>query len=171
MLDPYVALLKTLFLVRVLPAWSVNITSREVKQPKVLIQDTGLMAGLLGLTPNDLGPTSNAVGGLLENFVVGEVHRQLGWSAQRASLFHYRDSRGLEVDLVLEAPDGRVVAIEIKASATVRSKDLRGLAALRDSLGDRFVGGYVMHTGERARAVGERLVAVPIDALWFVMAV
>lgn len=159
-------MLETLFLVRVLPAWSVNITSREVKQPKVLIQDTGLMAGLLGLTPHDLEPTSSAVGGLLESFVVGEVHRQLGWSGQRASLFHYRDSRGLEVDLVLEAPDGRVVAIEVKSAATVRSKDLRGLTTLRDRLGERFVGGYVMHTGEHARAVGERLVALPIDALW-----
>lgn len=165
-LDPYIALLKTLYLVHILPAWSVNITSREVKQPKVMVQDTGLMAGLLGLTPETLGPTNSAVGGLLESFVVGEVRRQLGWGQQRAALFHYRDSRGREVDLVLEAPDGRIAAIEVKAASTVRSKDVRGLAALRDALGERFVGGYVLYTGERSRAIGDRLAVVPIDALW-----
>ena len=81
-------------------------------------------------------------------------------------MYHYRDSRGLEVDLILEAPDVSVVAIEVKAAATVQSKDVAGLLALRDRLGGRFVDGYVLHTGERAHSLGDRLTALPIDALW-----
>lgn len=165
-LDPYIKLLETLFLIHVLPAWATNLTSREVKQPKIFPLDSGLLASLLGLTPAALGPTSGAAGGLLEGSVVGEVRRQLGWSEQRAAMYHYRDSRGLEVDLILETPDARVVAIEVKAAATVQSKDVAGLGALRDRLGDRFVGGYVLHTGERAHALGDRITALPIDALW-----
>src|SRR5699024_3171391 len=46
-LDPYVKLLETLFLVHVLPAWSVNLTSREVKQPKLFTLDSGLASSLL----------------------------------------------------------------------------------------------------------------------------
>lgn len=81
-------------------------------------------------------------------------------------MYHYRDSRGLEVDLIVEAPDGRVVGIETKAAATVQSRDTVGLAVLRDRLGERFVGGYVLYTGDRTHAVGDRLTALPLEALW-----
>lgn len=167
-LDPYVRLLETLFLIHVLPAWAVNFTSREMKQPKVFLLDTGLAASLLGVTSAGLGPTvpSSPAGGLLEGLVVGELRRQLGWSSQRASLYHYREHRGAEVDIVLEAPDGRVVGIEVKASSTVQPKDLAGLSILRDKLGTRFVAGYVLHTGPSARMVADRVTAVPMDALW-----
>ncbi len=167
-LDPYVRLLETLYLIHVLPAWTANLTSRDVKQPKVFLLDTGLAASLLGVTTDGLGPTvpNSPAGGLLEGLVVGELRRQLGWSSQRASLFHYREQRGAEVDIVIEAPDGRVVGIEVKAAATVQPKDLAGLAILRDKLGHRFVGGYVLHTGPTARMVADRVSAVPIGALW-----
>lgn len=165
-LDPYVRLLETLFLIHTLPAWSTNLTSREVKQPKLFPLDTGLAVGMLGLTPDALAPTHPAVGGLLECFVVGELRRQSGWSEQRVDLHHFRDSRGNEVDVVLETPDGRVVGIEVKAAATVQRKDLSGLALLRDRLGDRFVAGYVLHAGEAASALGDRITALPVDALW-----
>ncbi len=167
-LDPYVRLLETLFLVHTLPAWAVNLTSRGQKQPKVFLLDTGLAASLLGVSPAALGPTvtGSQAGGLLEGFVVGELRRQLGWSARRANLYHYREQRGAEVDVVLESPDGRVVGIEVKAAATVQPKDLSGLSILRDQLKDRFVGGYVLYTGARARTVADRVTALPIEALW-----
>ncbi|MFT4215959.1 MAG: ATP-binding protein [Micropruina sp.] len=167
-LDPYVRLLETLFLIHVLPAWAVNFTTREVKQPKVFLLDTGLAASLLGVVPDALGPTvtNSPAGGLLEGLAVGELRRQLGWSSQRANMYHYRDQRGVEVDVVLETPDGRVVGIEVKAAATVHPKDLTGLALLRDKLGNRFVGGYVLHTGETSRLVADRIMALPLDALW-----
>lgn len=167
-LDPYIRLLETLFLIHVLPAWTANLTSRAVKQPKVFLLDTGLAASLLGVAPDGLAPTvsNSPAGGLLEGLVVGELRRQLGWSFQRARLCHYRDHRGAEVDVVLESPDGRVVGMEVKAAATVHSRDLTGLMLLRDKLGDRFVGGYVLYTGDTARVVGDRVVALPLDALW-----
>lgn len=165
-LDPYAALLDTLYLTHTIPAWAVNLTSREVKQPKVFPVDSGLAASLLGLTAATLGPTAALAGPLLECFVAGELRRQLGWADQRASLFHYRDSRGAEVDFVLETPDGRVVAIEVKAAATVTSRDTAGIALLRDRLGDRFVRGYVLYTGDRPVGVADRVTAVPVEALW-----
>lgn len=167
-LNPYVALLETLFLTHTLPAWSVNLTSRETKQPKVFLVDSGLAASLLGASRETLGPTSGLVGALLECFVVGELRRQQTWARQRVSLHHYRDSRGVEVDAVLETPDGRVVGIEVKSSATVRANDASGLIALRDRLGERFVAGYVLHTGRSTAMVAERISAVPMDALWAV---
>ncbi|MFT3797748.1 ATP-binding protein [Microbacterium sp.] len=165
-LDPYIALLGTLYLTHVLPAWSTNLTSREVKQPKVFLVDSGLAASLVGATAEALTPGSALLGPLMECFVVGELRRQQTWAAQRTTMHHYRDSRGVEVDVVLEAPDGRVVGIEVKAAATVRASDVRGLAALRDRLGDRFIAGYILYAGGAAVAAGDRIRAVPLDVLW-----
>lgn len=81
-------------------------------------------------------------------------------------LHHFRDRNGAEVDLVAEAPDGRVVCVEIKASASFSARDLRTLARLRDGVGDRFVHGFLLHAGARAIPAGERLTALPIAALW-----
>lgn len=71
-----------------------------------------------------------------------------------------------EVDLLVELGAGRVVAIEVKASATVDRRDARHLEWLRRELGDRFVAGVVLHTGPRAFELGERVSAAPIASLW-----
>jgi hypothetical protein len=70
------------------------------------------------------------------------------------------------VDAVLEAPDGRVVGIEVKAGATVRTEDLAGLRHLAARLGPRFIAGYLLYTGQQTLPFGDRLRALPIDALW-----
>ena len=103
---------------------------------------------------------------MVENFVLSELARQLSWSDERVSLCHYRTRDGVEVDAVLEAADGRVVGIEVKAGATVRSEDLAGLRHLADRLDERFVAGYVLYTGQQTLPFGDRLRAVPLDALW-----
>ncbi|PKQ34694.1 MAG: hypothetical protein CVT61_09760 [Actinobacteria bacterium HGW-Actinobacteria-11] len=165
-LDPYAALLETLYLTHTLPAWAINLTSREVKQPKVFPVDSGLAASLLGATSSGMAPVSPVAGALLECFVVGELRRQQTWASERTTLHHYRDSRGVEVDAVLETPDGRVVGVEVKATSTVRASDAAGLNTLRERVGERFVAGYVLHTGSSSVAVGERIAAVPMDAIW-----
>ncbi|MGL5867104.1 MAG: ATP-binding protein [Dermatophilaceae bacterium] len=167
-LGPYIDLLETLYLVHRLPAWSTNLTKRVVSRPKVALLDTGLAARLMNVSPTGVGPGANAeaAGQLLEGFVAGEVRRQLTWSDEAARLFHFRDHDGAEVDLILETDDGRVAAIEVKASSTVGSRDFRWLATLRDRLGSRFVAGLVLHTGPTAVPFGPKLAATPIDVLW-----
>ena len=59
-----------------------------------------------------------------------------------------------------------MVAIEVNASASPTRDDARHLLWLRDQLDDRFSHGVVMHTGSRPFEVGDRIVAVPICALW-----
>ncbi len=70
------------------------------------------------------------------------------------------------MDALLETPDGRVVGIEVKAGATVRGEDLAGLRHLANLLGPRFVAGYVLYTGQQTLPFGDRLSALPLDALW-----
>lgn len=167
-LPPYLDLLETLYLIDRVPAWSTNLSKRVVDRPKVLLLDSGLAARLVNVSPTGAGPNANpdAAGAIIETFVISEIRRQLGWSQQPPRLFHYRDRDGAEVDLILETADGRIAAIEIKSAATLRGKDTRWITRLRDTVGARFAGGLILHTGPQAQLFGDRLAAVPIDVLW-----
>jgi len=85
----------------------------------------------------------------------------------RPRLFHVRQEQGrLEIDIAAELGGGAIVAIEVKANAAPTSSDARHLVTLRDRLGDAFVAGILFHTGPRAFSLGERVIVVPISALW-----
>ena len=136
-LHSYVDLLETLYLIQQIPAWSNNLTRRVTGRPKVSLLDTGLAARLNNVTPSAMQPgvVSEAAGGLFEAFVAGELRRQLVWSDTDASLAHFRDTDGLEVDLVPEDSGRRVAGVELKAARTVTKREFRGLEFLRDKLG------------------------------------
>ena len=162
----YLAVLEAIMLVEPIPAWSANLGRRLVRAPKVGLVDSGLVAHLQGMTAERLLDDPDRLGPLLEAFVIEELRRQLSWRLAAPGLFHYRDGSGNEVDAVLEQRDGTIVGVDVKASATVTPGDTRGLRALRSATGDRFVRGIVLYTGEEIVPLGERLVAVPISALW-----
>lgn len=165
-LTRYLALLESAFLVRRVPAWAGNRARRAVKTPRVWIPDTGLLGHLAGLTPARLAEEPTALGPLLETFVASELAKQLGWGRTRAELFHFRTHAGREVDIVLEADDGRLVGIEVKAAATIGAADLTGLAALREVAGKRFHRGVILYTGRETLPFGPDLWVLPVSALW-----
>lgn len=162
----YLELLSTVFLVKSIPAWSSGQTKRAVGTPKLAFVDSGIACHLIGQDAVRLGEPGGAAGPMLENFVLMELARQLTWSEERGRLYHYRTKDQLEVDAVIETPDGRVIAVEVKAGATVRTEDLAGLRNLAGHLGDKFVAGYVMYTGQQTLPFGDKVKAIPIDALW-----
>lgn len=165
-LKRYLALLELLFLVREVPAWAPNRGKRLVRAPKLHVVDSGLLASLAGLDVEALRRDRVLLGPLLESFVAAELTKQLGWSRTRPALHHFRTHTGREVDLVLEDARGRVVGIEVKATAAVTSADLDGLRALADTAGKAFVQGVVLHLGKSKVSFGPGLTACPLDALW-----
>jgi predicted AAA+ superfamily ATPase len=161
-------LLQALFLVGFLRPWTPNLTSREVGRPKAIVTDSGVAARLAKLAASTLASPvgSSHLGGQLEGFVVSELRKQSRWTSRPHELFHFRDRAGLEVDIVAELDDGRVVCIEVKAGATAKSEHFSALASLRDRLGERFLAGIVLNASQRALPFGDRLWAVPVPALW-----
>lgn len=163
----YLDLLRTMYLVSTLPAWTPNLTSREAGRRKAIVGDSGLALRLGRISESQLEPLGNPhLGAALEGFVVAELMKQRSWSEQEYELFHFRDRDGIEVDIVAEFADGSVMAFEVKAMSTPRSDHFKGLRVLRDRLGDRFVGGYVLNTADSGVAMGDRLWALPVSALW-----
>lgn len=101
------------------PAWSSNLPRRAVSTPKLIVTDSGLGGRLLGVSSGDV---TAPVGPLLENFVTGEMARQLTWADEPVQLFHYRDRDQVEVDIVLEH-----ATTSAPARAGARSAFLRSL--------------------------------------------
>lgn len=165
-LKRYLVLLETTFLLHRLPPWSPDLGKRLVRSPEHFLVDSGLLAHLQGIDSQRLAADPDLWGKLLESFVVQELSKQIGWSATRASAFHLRTQTGIEVDVVLEDAAGRCAGIEVKAGATLGERDFRGLRFLADQLGERFVRGVLLYTGREAVPFGEKLVALPIAALW-----
>lgn len=162
----YVGILERLFLTRLVPPWSHNAVSRLTKTPKLHFLDTGLLAALSDATTSQIQTDRTRYGPLLENFVVSEVLKLITWSDKRLRISHFRTKEQDEVDLVIEDRRGRVIGIEVKASATVRPNDLRGLRQLQAATGDNFVQGLVLHDHDRITPFGERLHAAPVSLLW-----
>ena len=82
----------------------------------------------------------------------------------------YRDNQGHEVDLILESPNGDVVAVEIKATRSANPTQLNHLAWLRDKLDSvapgTFRAGILLHTGNQYGKINDRLHLRPINCLW-----
>jgi predicted AAA+ superfamily ATPase len=162
----YLGLLEEVFLIKRIPAWSRNLSSRAVATSKVNMVDSGIAANLLGVDAHSLRQPTGQLGPLLEGFVAMEIGRQLSWARTRAELFHYRTKDQVEVDIVLEDRRGRVVAIDVKASSTVRAEDFRGIRHLAERLGDDLVVGLVLYAGQQTLPFGPQFRAMPISALW-----
>ena len=165
-INDYVTLLERVFLLERLPPWHSNRLSRLVKTPKLHLGDTGIACALLGIDAAGLQADREALGPLLETFVLQELKRQASWRAAPMTFFHFRDRDGVEVDIVMEQGAGKVAGVEVKASATVNASDFRGLRKLKEAAGRRFAGGVVLYDGETSASFGEGLHAVPLRALW-----
>jgi uncharacterized protein len=141
-----------------------------VATPKLHLVDSGLASRLLRLGPAKLArhdaTSLQQFGHLLETFVVFEILKQTSWISGVSGTGHWRTHDGIEVDLVLELDDGRIIAIEVKAGTTIAGKGLNGLRALRDELGDAFVAGVALHTGQRSYSPEGRIHVMPVDRLW-----
>lgn len=165
----YLDVLEAVFLTVRIPAWSANLSQREIRAPKIFLTDPGLAAALRRAEVDTMMLPEVARGSdgpIIEGFVLAELLRQSAVSPDPPLLSHYRDRNGLEVDLVVEGSDGRIAAVEVKAGPAVSAEAVRTMVSLRDRLGERFAAGVVLHSGSRTTALGDRITGVPLAALW-----
>lgn len=163
----YDRLLRNLIVVDELPAWWTNRIKRLIKGAKRYVIDPGVVGAVLRLDVRGVLRDGNLMGRLLDTFVVAQLRPEVAVAESRPRLHHLRVEKGRhEVDLLAEYGGGRVFAFEVKAASGPKPDDARHLAWLRDQLGDRFIGGAVLHTGPHKYLLGDQLVAAPISSLW-----
>jgi len=110
----YLSALERLMAVDNLPAWNTHIRSSDMlrKSPKRHFADPSMAVGALGLSVDKLIYDLNYFGLLFESLAIRDL--QIYADANNGKAFHYRDSRGLEIDTVIEYADGTWGAFEIK---------------------------------------------------------
>ncbi|MEA2554104.1 MAG: uncharacterized protein QOJ65_2280, partial [Fimbriimonadaceae bacterium] len=165
-LHRYLDLLKAVFLLQDVRAWSSSRETRLTKTPKAYLVDTGLLCYLDNLGPNALKDDPFKLKPVLENFVAMELRKMALATDMRPDLYHLRTVRQLEVDFVLEARGGAVVGVDLKPAATLNPNDADGLRFLKELSGDDFKGGIVLYLGSTIEPLDRDIVAMPVSALW-----
>lgn len=148
---------------------------RELAQaPKHQLADPALAAQLLGVQAStllegraagpDLPRDGTLLGALFESLATGSL--QVYAARSEAQVKHLRTVRGRqEVDVVIERPDGRVVAVEVKLSRTIDDGDVKHLSWLQERLGDQLLDRVVISTGPEAYRRSDGVAVVPLALL------
>lgn len=162
----YIGVFEQMYLLKRIDVWARNRLSRVVKTPKLQFVDSGLLSALLGLSAEEVGQDRTRFGNVLETFVFGELLKHTTTACDDYRLMYYRDADKYEVDVVIENVVGQMIGVEIKASATVTEKDLRGLRKLAGLAGNKFKMGVLLYDGTETMPLGERIWAAPLSSLW-----
>ncbi len=158
------------------PAWipSNNHLNELGRAPKHQLADPALAAQLLGVQASTLlagrssGPAvareGTLLGALFESLATQSVRAYATHSEARVG--HLRTARGRqEVDLIVERPDGGVVAIEVKLTRDIGGKDVKHLTWLGEQLGDRLLDQVLITTGPQAYRRKDGVAIVPLALL------
>lgn len=173
--DTYREHLERIFVLDPLPAWLPALAplKRLTRTPKHHLVDPALAARLVGVGADGLlrgdgtrvaAQTGTWLGALFESLATQSI--RVYAAATDAHVGHLRTKNtDREIDLVVEGPDRRAVAIEVKLAGTVNDHDVRHLNWLRDQLGDRLVDRVVVTTGPHAYRRPDGVAVVPLALL------
>ena len=126
--DQYLDILIRLSMVSKLGAWTSGDAKRDIKQSKYHFVDTGIACALRRFTGATFTVDNNpqALGGLIESFVVGQLLRALPMQDADYRLYHWRSADQREIDILIDGGH-HLVNIEVKSAAAVNSDDFKHL--------------------------------------------
>ncbi len=165
----YIQLLEALYIVKLIPAYSNNQLKRVVKSPKVQFIDTGLASYLLNIDiEGSMVRQGEYFGNLVENFVYTELIKHQSHANVDINIYHYRDQQKKEVDFVLEASNGEIVALEIKSGSSLKTEHFKGLVSLAKTMNGKIFKGIVLYGGDKIlpfRVENYQFWAIPLKVL------
>ena len=129
----WLSVLETSYIIHRLPAWHANIRKQIVKAPKLHFIDSGLVCYLLGIREPEQLRLHPLRGAIFESWVVSEIYKACVHSGLQPSLFHYREARGPEIDLLIENGE-KLTSVEIKSGATITKDYFKNLQRFSDRL-------------------------------------
>ena len=162
----YISVFEQMYLLKRVDVWARNRLNRVVKTPKLQFLDSGLLATLLELTSDEVQQNRTRFGNVLETFVFSELLKATTTAENEYALMYYRDADKVEVDVVIENAVGQLVGVEVKATATVKESDLRGLRKLSTLAGAKFKMGVLLYDGDETMPLGDNIWAAPLSTLW-----
>ena len=159
----YLNLMEASFLIRRLPPFLKNRSSRLIKSPKLHLTDSGLAAHLAGITQFEAGRDDLLRGALYETYVVHNLAALLEAHLPHLQMSYWHEQGRQEVDIVLEI-ERRIVAIEVKAATRWTDSDISGLRSFIERT-PNCVAGVLTYNGREAVKLDSKLFAIPIGQL------
>jgi len=160
----WLSVLEATYQVIVLRPYFANVGKRLVKTPKVYFTDVGTLCYLAGLKDPEHAAFGPMGGAIMETAVLSEIVKALTHRGIDPQVYFWRTTAGTEVDIVVET-GGQLVSIEVKLSATPRPAMASAIRTLQKDLGDRAMGGYVVHPGDVVLPLGPGVTALPFSEL------
>lgn len=143
----WLSVLQASYIIKLLPPFYENLRKRLTKTPKLYFCDTGLACYLLGIETEQQLERDKMRGHLFENFIVMEAFKKRCNQGKESNLFFYRDSNGVEVDLLLKNGNN-YSAIEIKSSQTYHPEFEAGIKSLDYLLKDKLSNKAILYAGD-----------------------
>jgi len=146
----YIQILEALYIIKLVPSFANNQLKRVIKSPKIQFIDTGLASILLNIdVEGAMTKQGEFYGNLVESFVYSELIKHQSWAEISVNIYHYRDGDKKEVDFILEASDGRVIAIEVKSGSKIKKEYFYGLVTLARTLKEKSFKGILLYGGNQ----------------------
>ncbi|HBR18719.1 MAG: GTP-binding protein [Chlamydiae bacterium GWC2_50_10] len=160
----WLAILEATYQVVVVRPYFANISKRLVKTPKIYFTDVGTLCYLTGLRDIGLLASGPLAGAVAETFVFSELFKRILHRGADPRISFWRTASGSEVDFIIEE-EGRVIPLEVKASATPSPRMAEAVLSFRKDLGKKAREGYVVHLGDLALPLGKEVTALPFAHL------
>lgn len=175
--QPYLDVLQRLWILEPVPPWlpTRNYVTRLGSAPKHQLADPAFAARLLKVDIDALlerrstsipVPRHGALIGALFDSLATLCVRVYAQAAEGTVLhMRTREPNEHEVDMIVERPDGRVLAIESKLARTVGDDDVRHLLWLRERIGPDLLDMVIVTTGPTAYRRKDGVSVVPLALL------
>ncbi len=167
----YIDALKKIFVLEDSPAWNPNLRSKSAIRTSETryFSDPSIGIAALGIGPNDLVNDLNTMGLFFESMCVRDL--RVYADALDGTVYHYRDSNGLECDMVIHLRNGNYGLIEIKLGGEKNieegAKNLKSLASKIDTTKMKAPSFLMVLTGTSRYAIRREdgVYVVPIGCL------
>jgi uncharacterized protein len=152
----WLSVLEASYVLMLLPPFYDNISKRLIKSPKLYFYDTGLASYLMGIENAEQMSRDPLRGAIFENMVVMEIIKQRYNAGRDPSLFFFRDSHHMEVDLILRSGQ-KLIPVEIKSSRTFHPDFLKGLTYFEKLFKERVSDSWLIYDGELEQVGPKRI--------------
>jgi uncharacterized protein len=171
----YRDVLERLWMLDPVPGWAAtnNFATKLAQAPKHHLADPALAARLLGVTKDGLLRNAPVVPKIRDGLLLGALFESLVAQSVRvyaqrygARVHHLRTPNGdHEIDFIIEGQDRRIVALEVKLSASVTDDDVKHLVWLRSKSPDLVADAAIVTTGEHAYRRPDGIAVIPAALL------
>lgn len=161
----WLSVLEASDLIYMLEPFSLNVSKRVIKTPKIYFTDTGLACFLTRWTTPETLMSGAMAGNMLETYVLGELLKSYYNAGRIPPLYFYRDSNGAEVDFLLYK-DNTLYPLEVKKNSNPDKTDARHIRTLAKAFPTTHIGeGGILCTGTELLPVDKGITAIPVEYL------